>query len=172
MLLNKVILSYTARKVNSLFTGRKENTKYKIEIEVSGQPVGKQRPRYTRMGTVYTPPKSREYEKRIMAAAWAEMKRFGLTPTDRPVHVDVLAFMEIPKSWPKKKRLEAEYNALRHTTKPDLDNIVKSALDGISCASFGGPVIRDDKQVHSIKARKVYCHPDRGPVLYISVSWE
>ena len=144
----------------------------KIEIEVSGQPVGKQRPRYTRMGTVYTPAKSREYEKRIMAASWAEMKKFGLKPTQRPVHVEVLAFMDIPKSWSKKRKLEAEYNVTRHTTKPDLDNIIKSALDGISSASYGGPIIHDDKQVHSIKARKVYCHPDRGPVLYISVSWE
>ena len=124
------------------------------------------------MGTVYTPTKSREYEKRIMAASWAEMKRFGLAPTESPVHVEVVAFMDIPKSWPKKRKLEAEYNVTRQTSKPDLDNTVKSALDGISGASYGGPVINDDKQVHSIKARKVYCHPDRGPVLYISVSWE
>ncbi len=50
-----------------------------------------------------------------------------------------------------------------------IDNIVKAALDGIS-----GPqgVILDDKQVVSLKAIKTFCHPDRGPVLYISISWE
>ena len=95
------------------------------------------------------------------------MKQHGLEPTDRPVHVDLVAFMDIPKSWPKTKRLEAEYGAIRHMSKPDLDNIVKAALDGIV-----GKVVLDDKQVHSIRARKVYCHPERGPVLYISVEWE
>ena len=79
------------------------------------------------------------------------------------------SFMDIPKSWSNTKKIAAEFDAFRHTTKPDLDNILKAALDGIS-----GPqgVMLDDKQVHSVKAKKVFCHPDRGPVLYISVSWE
>ena len=79
----------------------------------------------------------------------------------------MVSFMDIPKSWPKMKRIEAEYGAIRHMSKPDLDNIIKAALDGIV-----GKVVLDDKQVHSIRSRKVYCHPDRGPVLYISVEWE
>ena len=145
---------------------------YKVEIEVSGQPQGKARPRFTKFGRAYTPAKTKLYEQRIQAAAWSVMKQYDLEPTDKPVHVEVIAFMDIPESWSKTKKLEAEYNALRHTSKPDLDNICKAALDGISCAAGGGPVILDDKQVHSIKARKVYCHPDRGPVLYISVAWE
>jgi Holliday junction resolvase RusA-like endonuclease len=140
---------------------------YKVEIEVSGQPQGKARPRFTKFGRAYTPAKTKLYEQRIQAAAWSVMKQYDLEPTDRPVHVEVIAFMDIPKSWSKTKKLEAEYNALRHTSKPDLDNIIKAGLDGIV-----GAVISDDKQVHSIKARKVYCHPDRGPVLYISVAWE
>ena len=74
--------------------------------------------------------------------------------------------MEIPKSWSTVKRMEAEYGALQHTVKPDLDNIVKAALDGIE-----GAVYVSDKQVTSIKARKMYCHPDRGAVLYMAVSW-
>jgi Holliday junction resolvase RusA-like endonuclease len=139
----------------------------KVEIQVSGQPQGKGRPRFTRTGHTYTPPKTKEYEARIQAAAWSAMKQHGLELTDRPVHVDLVAFMDIPKSWPKMKRLEAEYGAIRHMNKPDLDNIVKAALDGIV-----GKVVLDDKQVHSIRARKVYCHPERGPVLYISAEWE
>jgi len=86
--------------------------------------------------------------------------------TERFVSVEIIAFMEIPKSWSNVKRMEAEYGALQHTTKPDLDNIVKAALDGME-----GAVYVSDKQVTSIKARKMYCHPDRGAVLYMSVSW-
>ena len=140
---------------------------YKVEIEVSGQPQGKGRPRFTRTGKAYTPDKTREYESRIQAAAWKAMQEAKLEPTERFVSVERIAFMEIPKSWSKVKRMEAEYGALQHTTKPDLDNIIKAALDGIS----SGKIIMDDKQVTSIKAKKMYCHPDRGAVLYMSVSW-
>jgi Holliday junction resolvase RusA-like endonuclease len=132
---------------------------YEVEIEVSGQPQGKGRPRFTKSGHTYTPAKTRQYEARIKAAAWAEMKKHDLEPTIRPVAVE-------PKSWSKIKRLEAEYGAIRPLAKPDIDNILKAALDGIQ-----GTIIVDDKQVQSIKAKKTYCHPDRGPVLYISVSW-
>jgi len=136
-------------------------------MEISGQPQGKGRPRFTRTGKAYTPEKTKEYESRIQAAAWKAMQEAKLEPTERFVAVDIIAFMEIPKSWPTVKRMEAEYGALQHTTKPDLDNIIKAALDGIS----SGKIIMDDKQVTAIKARKMYCHPDRGPVLYVSVSW-
>ena len=78
---------------------------YKVEIEVSGQPQGKGRPRFTRTGHAYTPPRTVEYEQRIRAAAWAEMQRLNLDPTDRPVAVDVIAFMTIPKSWTQKRRI-------------------------------------------------------------------
>ena len=139
---------------------------YRIEIEVSGQPQGKGRPRFTRTGRAYTPDKTRQYEARIKAAAWAEMQKHSLKATKRPVHVDVIAFMDIPKSWSKKKRMEAEYGAITPTAGYDLDNIVKAALDGVQ-----GVIFDDDRQVSSIKARKTFCHPDRGPVLYVSVSW-
>lgn len=139
---------------------------YRIEIEVSGQPQGKGRPRFTRTGRAYTPDKTRQYEARIKAAAWAEMQKHSLEATKRPVHVDVIAFMDIPKSWSKKKRMEAEYGAITPTAGYDLDNIVKAALDGVQ-----GVIFDDDRQVSSIKARKTFCHPDRGPVLYVSVSW-
>ncbi len=140
---------------------------YKVEMEISGQPQGKGRPRFTKTGKAYTPDKTKEYESRIQAAAWKAMQEAKLEPTERFVAVDIIAFMEIPKSWPTVKRMEAEYGALQHTTKPDLDNIIKAAVDGIS----SGNIIMDDKQVTSIKAKKMYCHPDRGAVLYISVSW-
>lgn len=142
---------------------------HKVEIEVSGQPQGKGRPRFTRSGRAYTPIKTKEYEDRIRAATWAVMKQSLLKTTERPVYVEIIAFMEIPKSWSKVKKLEAEFGAIRHQSKPDLDNIIKAALDGIS-GPYG--VILDDKQVHTLKAQKTYCHPARGPVLYISVSWE
>mgnify|MGYP003132973440 FL=1 len=138
----------------------------KVEFEVSGQPQGKGRPRFTRNGYAYTPEKTREYEKRIHASAWHKMRELKLDTIEKFCHVEIIAFMEIPKSWTKVKRLEAEYGAILPTSKPDLDNIIKAALDGAE-----GVIYFSDTQVTSINAKKVYCHPDRGPVLYMSVSW-
>ena len=143
----------------------------KIEVEVNGQPQGKGRPRFTKVGRAYTPQKTKDYERRIQAASWAAMQKAGLKPTYKSVVVRISAQMNIPASWSKIKKMEAEYNASHHTSKPDLDNITKAVLDGISCADDGGPLIMDDKQVHYIEARKVFCNPARGPVLHISVEW-
>ena len=139
---------------------------YQIELEISGQPIGKGRPRFTKAGHTYTPQKTKEDERRIHAAAWAEMAKHNIDQTSRPVAVEVIAFMDIPKSWSKIKRLEAEYGAISHMSTPDVDNIAKIALDGLS-----GTIFADDKQVTSMRIKKTFCHPDRGPVLYISVSW-
>lgn len=138
----------------------------KVELEVSGQPIGKGRPRFTKTGQVYTPPKTREYEQRIHAAAWSAMQEQKLEPTEKFVHMEVKAFMDIPKSWPKVKRLEAEYGVLKPTAKPDLDNIIKSVGDGLE-----NVVYYSDTQVTSIDAKKVYCNLEKGPMIYVSLSW-
>ena len=138
----------------------------KVEFEVSGQPQGKGRPRFTRKGHAYTPEKTKEYEKRIHAAAWQKMHELKLKPIEKFCHVEIIAFMEIPKSWPKVRRLEAEYGAILPTSKPDVDNIIKAALDGME-----GIVFYSAAQVTSINAKKVYCHPEKGAVLYVAVSW-
>ncbi len=159
----KLSITKVAKYRGYYFDGHKM---YEIELEVSGQPIGKGRPRFTKVGHTYTPQKTKEYERRIHAAVWAEMAKHNIDQTLRPVAVEIIAFMDIPQSWSKKKRLEAEYGAISPMTKPDVDNIAKIALDGLS-----GTIFADDKQVTSMKVKKTYCHPDRGPVLYISVSW-
>ena len=159
--------SKSLKTLNKIKDGIVQELK-KVEIEISGQPIGKGRPRFTKAGHVYTPPKTKEYENRIQAAAWAKMQELKFKPTGKFVHLKLIAFMDIPKSWNKIKRLEAEYGVLKPVSKPDLDNICKIAKDGIS--GMDG-IILDDKQVTSIDAQKVFCHPDKGPLLYICVTW-
>jgi Holliday junction resolvase RusA-like endonuclease len=139
---------------------------YKIELEITGQPIGKGRPRFTKAGHSYTPQKTKEYERRIHAAAWAAMAKHDIEQTDRPVSVEIIAFMDIPKSWSKVKKLEAEYGAISPMSKPDIDNIAKIVGDGLN-----NTIYADDRQITSLRVKKTFCHPDRGPVLYISVSW-
>ena len=48
----------------------------------------------------------------------------------------------------------------------DRDNIIKSVGDGLE-----NVVYYSDDQVTSIDAKKVYCQPEKGPMIYVSVSW-
>ena len=139
---------------------------YKIELEITGQPIGKGRPRFTKAGHTYTPQKTKEYERRIHAAAWAAMAKHDIEQTDRPVSLEIIAFMDIPKSWSKIKKLEAEYGAISPMSAPDCDNIAKIVGDGLN-----NTIYADDRQITNLRVKKTFCHPDRGPVLYISVSW-
>ena len=65
--------------------------------------------------------------------------------------------MDIPKSWPKVKRLEAEYGAILPASKPDVDNILKAAMDGLE-----GALYHSDAQVTSVNAKKVFVIQKKG----------
>jgi Holliday junction resolvase RusA-like endonuclease len=62
----------------------------------------------------------------------------------------VVAAFPIPKSFSKTKRLDAISGALRPTTKPDCDNIIKM-LDALN-----GVVFADDKQIVEASILKIY----------------
>lgn len=128
-----------------------------IRLEISGIPDGKGRPRFTRRGHAYTPEKTREYEGRVAAAFYNSREKAFQKGT--PIVVDVIAKMPIPKSTSKKKRLEmlAREKMLK---KPDIDNIVKAVLDGLSGLAFP-----DDNQVWKIYAYKIYAEEPSTTVL-------
>lgn len=64
---------------------------------------------------------------------------------------------------PRPKRLMGRRGGAReripHTAKPDLDNLVKAALDAI----VNSGVVHDDAQLYWINAVKVYAEPDGQP---------
>jgi Holliday junction resolvase RusA-like endonuclease len=86
-------------------TKKMEKKMNKVEIEVSGQPQGKGRPRFTRTGRAYTPSKTKEYEGRIKAATWAVMRQQSRVATDKPVYVEIIAFMRYRSLGPRRKGL-------------------------------------------------------------------
>ena len=126
---------------------------------MDGQPVGKGRPRFSRAsGTVYTPEKTARYEERLAWAAQSVMAGRPLLTGALEVYIE--AFMEIPKSKPKKFREAALAGTIRPTTKPDPDNIAKM-LDALNRV-----VWVDDSQIYLLTVNKVYS--DR-PHIFISV---
>lgn len=130
-----------------------------IRIEILSVPVPKGRPRVAPSGHVYTPAKTRHWER---SARWlAAIAMRGRMPMRGPIRARVTAVMRVPTSWPAKRRQEALAGVERPTTKPDADNIAKAALDACS-----GIVFRGDQQVVEVTAVKIY-GPDPKVVIEI-----
>lgn len=130
-----------------------------IEIRMDGTPVGKGRPRFSRAtGHTYTPEKTARFEERLAWTAQGVMA--GRPLLDGPLAVSVFAFMDIPKSKPKRWREDALANRIHPTSKPDADNIAKM-LDALNKV-----VWVDDSQIVYLAVHKRYS--DR-PRLEISV---
>ena len=110
-----------------------------LTFTVEGKPIGKGRPRITRNGT-YTPKKTREYERLI---AWTFKSKYPRhKPFEGPVFMTVIAYMPIPKSYPKYKKKELAKETVLYTKSPDWDNIGK-----VVCDALNGLAWVDDKQV-------------------------
>ena len=127
-----------------------------FHLDVLGVPVPKGRPRMARGGHVYTPQKTRDYEERIRMSTMVLMA--GRKPTALPCIVHVGVFFEPPRSLSKKKRTELFETGAFHAIKPDLDNVLKAALDGICGENMA---ILDDKQIIEICSYKTYAESAR-----------
>lgn len=125
-----------------------------MKFEVIGTPVAKGRPRVGKFGT-FTPQKTVYYEN-LVSYTFTE-KYPSFKPLKGELKMNIIAVFEPPKSWSNKKRKEAlpctddSLSAIGKTTKPDLDNIVKSITD-----SLNGIAYKDDAQITSLLAYKVY----------------
>jgi Holliday junction resolvase RusA-like endonuclease len=112
-----------------------------IDLVRYGKPVSKARPRFGRSKggkpVTYTPLRTRMYEQEIKTLAQVAM--FGKEMLEGPVRVTITAFFA--------HKTKTGY----HTSRPDLDNIVKSILDGLN-----GVIFEDDAVVAEIVASKKY----------------
>lgn len=115
-------------------------------ITIYGPLRGKGRPRFAN-GRVYTPEATRRYEGEIQAA-WllAHGERM-----DGPVALDVTAYQALPQRANKAFQKAAERGEIWPLGKPDLDNIIKIAMDALN-----GYAYQDDTQVVQLDARKEY----------------
>lgn len=128
-----------------------------ITIILAGEPRGKGRPRFGN-GRSYTDAKTQHYEAALRIAAMDAMG--ARRPISGPVSVNIEARVPVPESWSRKKRTSAISGEIAPTTKPDIDNIVKTwdALNNV--------VFMDDKQIVEATVRKIY---HEKPALIITV---
>jgi Holliday junction resolvase RusA-like endonuclease len=117
-----------------------------FELVIPGKPVAKGRPRFTRQGHVYTPKKTRSYEKLI--ADLARLKMRGRKMLEGALRAEVFIYVQLPNHWSKKVKSQKLYQPV--ITKPDCDNYLK-VLDALN-----GIVFADDAQIAEAKVRKTY----------------
>ena len=118
----------------------------KVVFTIPGPAQAKQRPRVNRnTGRIYTPGATHKYEKLVKES-------YGDNPCfeDQFISINILFKFEVPKSYSKKKRAEALAGNLR-PTKADIDNYIKSVLDGLNKVAF-----LDDRYICSIAAEKIF----------------
>lgn len=126
-----------------------------VSLYISGQPIAKGRPEFTTRGGKprgITPEKTRAYERMVAAAAASK----GPWEMTGPLRVEVVAVFARPQ------RIKAD-GRTPHDKRPDLDNVLKSAIDGLACHF-------DDGQVVEVRAWKFYAARGEEPHTTIVIS--
>jgi Holliday junction resolvase RusA-like endonuclease len=65
--------------------------------------------------------------------------------------MDIKHYVEVPKSYPQKKRWQCLKGILAPTSRPDLDNIAKTICDSLNKVAY-----HDDSQIVDLTITKKY----------------
>ena len=136
-----------------------------IKLIIPEKPIAKKRPRF-----VTRDPRGRAlpHVKAINIQETEEgrflfhiYKQWKQQPLEDAIFLQVMFYMPIPKSGSKRTVMLMKAGEIKHTKKPDLDNLIKFTKDCLN-----GVVWKDDAQVFSITAEKRY---DPNPKTIISI---
>lgn len=117
----------------------------KVRFKIPGPVVAKQRPRLSKNGAVYTPNKTKIFEQ-ICKLAYGNRYFFE----DENISIKILFKFEVPKSYSKKNKEKALKGVIR-PHKADIDNYIKSVLDGLNKVAY-----EDDRAIYSVQAEKIF----------------
>lgn len=125
---------------------------FMVNFSIETDPVPKGRPRFRRTKTfitTYTPKKTLDFEGLVRMHS---QKAMGPTePLETPVWVALYFRLPIPASYSKKRKEACLSGSEKPIKRPDLDNLIKSVLDGMN-----GVVFKDDSQITVMHCTKVY----------------
>ena len=136
------------------------------EFIYHGIPKAQGRPKFFRRGNftgAYDPKDSREYKNNVAAQIVAQKPQ--LIEQGKAVSLVLKFYLPRPKSHYGKYGIKEKCLLLYHTSKPDLDNMVKAVKDALK-----GIVWHDDSQVYHTIATKTYTGNE--PLVQISVGSE
>ena len=116
-----------------------------MEIKLNLEPIACPRPRVSKFG-VYYHKKYQDYKDYLKYYLTSlNLNKFD----DKPLYLNIIFNIQIPKSLSKKKKLEL--NGQYIIKKPDIDNYLKSVMDAMN-----GIIYKDDSQISSISIIKKY----------------
>jgi Holliday junction resolvase RusA-like endonuclease len=135
--------------------------KREIRFVVPGQPIQQQRhrsriviPKFNKRPFLQNyDPSAKDKEKFILKCA-----SIPVTPITAPVMLYVKFYFERPKSHFRTGKFAGQLKPdapQKHTTRPDLSNLVKFVEDAMNKFFF-----KDDSQIFFIQADKYYTHPE------------
>jgi Holliday junction resolvase RusA-like endonuclease len=127
-------------------------------FRVYGTPKAQPRSRRSASGGVYNPGTADEWKMLVAMAFKAEYH--GKIVTE-PVSVTATFYFKTPKKLIK----SVEFTDVPHTSKPDIDNVLKSTLDALTDIGAWA----DDSQVFSVTAHKWYGEECNKPGAFISI---
>ena len=145
----------------------------KINFVVDVDPVPTARPRLSRFKGghthAYTPIKSKMYQERVGKAFKQAVKgsQFDKDLMKSKCYIDVKFFFAIPKTINRrhlKKKEQQHFYEKHNVFRPDIDNLLKSILDGLNGIAF-----EDDCQVALIRGEKLFVAPDTLPRAEVAV---
>lgn len=132
-----------------------------IKFSIPGQPYGKQRPKFARVGNyvkTYTPDETVSYEN-LVKLMFREAAKGKMFRDGEMLDVRIIAYCEIPKSTSKKKKKLMLEHKIRPAKKPDWDNIGKIVCDSLNKVAY-----HDDSAVVDAQVRKFYSEQPRVDV--------
>lgn len=125
----------------------------KVAFTILGEPVGKQRPKFSRQGEyvkTYTPEKTVNYEN-LVKLEYRRQVGDVCFDKDTPLDMRITAYHSIPNSVSKKKRQAMIDRKIRPLKKPDSSNITKAVEDALN-----GIAYKDDSQIVDSQTRRFY----------------
>lgn len=108
----------------------------------------------------YSPQETKEYEE--LVATMYKAKSHGVYwEAHEPIGMFIWFGLPIPKSTSKKRARQMTLGEVKHTKRPDVDNLVKAVLDGLN-----GVAWEDDSQITTLNIRKCYCE---APYIWLHI---
>lgn len=130
----------------------------KVKFVVLGEPQGKGRPRFSKVGNnvkTRTPDETIIYEN-LIRSEYQRQCGSARFEDEAQLDVRILAFYPVPSSVSKKKRRMMLDHQIRPGKKPDWDNIGKVVTDSLNQIAY-----RDDAQVVDAQVRKFFSEQPR-----------
>jgi len=126
---------------------------------VNGHPEPQARPRFSLKNgifRVHEKKESKDYKELIYAQAWKTFHDNNAVMLKGALTLELTVYRMFPSSWSRIKGERAMKGSIMPDTKPDLDNYIKIALDGIGLKDYPKVIFENDAQIVQIIAKKRY----------------